>query len=99
MRYISWTWFWYVLIGFLLGGGAVYLWSYLKEKAVKLVWYEWVLFILAGLIFMFLGQTFIGSFEEGESQAAWLSVVFMGVPIIIMMVGAFRSLRTRILKS
>ena len=41
MRYISWTWFLYVVIGFLLGGGAVYLWSYLKEKAVKLVWYEW----------------------------------------------------------
>jgi hypothetical protein len=85
-----------VLIGFLLGGGAVYLWSYLRDKAVKLVWYEWVLFILSGIIFIFLGQTFIGSFGEGEPQAAWLSVVFMGVPIIIMMVGAFRSLRTRL---
>jgi hypothetical protein len=96
MRYISMTWFWYVVIGFLLGGGVVYLWSYLREKAVKLVWYEWVLFILSGFIFIFLGQTFIGSLEEGESQAAWLSVVFMGIPIIIMMVGAFRSLRTRL---
>ena len=99
MRYISWTWFWYVLIGFLLGGGAVYLWVYLRDKAVKLVWYEWVLFVLAGLIFMFLGQTFIGSLEEGQRQAAWLSVVFMGVPIIIMMVGAFRSLGTRLPKA
>lgn len=99
MRYISWTWFWYVVIGFLLGGGAVYLWIYLRDKAIKLVWFEWVLFILAGLIFVFLGQTFIGSLEEGEPQAAWLSVVFMGVPIIIMMVGAFRSLRTRLPKA
>jgi hypothetical protein len=95
MRYISWIWFWYVLIGFLLGGGAVYLWSFLKDKAIKLVWYEWVLFILSGLIFMLLGQTFIGSFEEGEAQAAWMSVIFMGVPIIIMMVFSIRSLLSR----
>ena len=96
MRYISMTWFWYVVIGFLLGGGVVYLWSYLREKAVKLVWFEWVLFILAGFLFIFLGQTFIGSLGEGESQAAWMSVVFMGVPIIIMMFGAFRSLGKRL---
>ena len=96
MRYISWTWFWYVLIGFLLGGGSVYLWSYLKDKAVKLVWHEWVLFILAGIFFVFLGQTFIGSLEEGQPQAAWLSVIFFGVPIIIMVVGAFRSIKPKL---
>ena len=96
MRYVSMTWFWYVVIGFLLGGGVVYLWSYLKDKAVKLVWYEWVLFILAGFLFIFLGQTFIGSFLEGKSQAAWMSVVFIGIPIIIMMFGAFRSLGRRL---
>lgn len=95
MRYISWTWVLYVLIGFLLGGGAVYLWSYLKDKALKLVWYEWILFILAGLAFMLLGQTFIASFQEGEPQAAWMAVVFMGIPLAIMLVGALRSLRTR----
>jgi hypothetical protein len=99
MRYISWVWFWYVLIGFVLGGGAVYLWSYLKKKAAKLVWYEWVLFILAGLSFIFLGQTFIGSLQENESQAAWMSVAFMGIPIIVMMVGALRSLSVRISKA
>ncbi len=95
MRLISWTWFWYMLIGFLLGGGVVYLWSYLKDKAEKLVWYEWVLFILAGLTFVMLGQTFIASLKEGEIQAAWMSVVFLGVPIIIMMVGSMRSLLSR----
>ena len=99
MRYISWTWFLYVLIGFLLGGGAVYLWSYLKDKAAKLVWYEWVLFILSGLVFVLLGQTFIASLQEGEPQAAWMSVLFMGIPIIIMMVGAFRSLGSRLKKA
>lgn len=96
MRYISWTWFLYVLIGFLLGGGTVYLWSYLKDKSEKLVWYEVVLFVLTGLAFVLLGQTFIASFQEGEPQAAWLSVVFMGIPMVIMLVGALRSLQSRI---
>jgi len=99
MRYISWDWFLYVIIGFLLGGGAVYLWSYLKEKAVKLVWYEWILFLLSGFTFVLLGQTFIGSFQEGEPQAAWMSVLFMGIPVLIMMVGALRSLSARLPKA
>lgn len=99
MRYISWTWFWYVLIGYLLGAGSVFLWQFLKKVEIKLVWYEWVLFILSSLAFIFLGQTFIGSYGEGEIQAAWMSVVFFGIPIIIMMVGAFRSLNQRLPKA
>lgn len=98
MSYISWTWIWYVLIGFVVGGASVFLWNFLKEKAITLKWYEWILFILSGLLFIFLGQTFIGSFGEGEAQAAWLSVVFFGIPIIIMMVGAYRSLNQRLSK-
>jgi hypothetical protein len=99
MRYISWDWFLYVLVGFVLGGAVVYLWSYLKEKALKLVWYEWVLFILSGLGFIFLCQTFIGSYQEAEVRAAWMSVAFMGIPVLIMMVGALRSLTARLPKA
>jgi hypothetical protein len=88
-----------VIIGFILGGASVYLWNFLKEKAIQLKWFEWVLFILSSLLFVFLGQTFIGSFGEGEVQAAWLSVVFFGIPIIIMMVGAYRSLYQRLPKA
>jgi hypothetical protein len=88
-----------MLIGFILGGGSVYLWSYLKVKTIKLVWYEWVLFVLTGLAFIFLGQTFIGSFAEGETQAAWMSLAFLGIPMIAMMVGAFRSLDKRLPKA
>jgi hypothetical protein len=96
---VSWQWFWYVLLGFILGGFTVYLWGFLKEKAIKLVWYEWVLVLLSFAVFLLLGQTFIASYGEGQPQAAWMSLVFMGVPIIIMMVGAFRSLRTRLPKA
>lgn len=95
MRIVSWNWFWYVLLGFIMGGGAVYLFTLLKEKCVRLVWYEWGLTLLAFITFMLLGQTFIGSFNEGEPRAAWLSVVFMGLPIVIMAVVTLRSVRAR----
>ncbi|SCX95919.1 hypothetical protein [Desulfoluna spongiiphila] len=95
MRIVSWNWFWYVLLGFIMGGGAVYLVTLLKEKCVRLVWYEWLLTFLSFITFMLLGQTFIGSFNEGEPRAAWLSVVFMGLPIVIMAVVTLRSVRGR----
>jgi uncharacterized membrane protein len=68
----------------------------LKEKAVKMVWYEWVLSVLSLLITIFMGQTFIGSYQEGEPQAAWLSLVFMGIPMIVFAVLTVRSVKSRI---
>jgi hypothetical protein len=96
---MSWVWFLYVVWGFLLGGGSVYLWFTLKEKAIKLVWYEWILIILGAAIYILLGQTFIASFGEGEPQAAWMSLIFMGIPIILIAVGSFRSIESRLEKS
>ena len=95
MKLVSWTWFWYVVVGFIMGGGAVMLWSTLKNASLKLVWYEWVLMILSFIMFMFMSQTFIASFQEYEPLAAWLTVVFMGIPILIMAVVLFRLLNKR----
>lgn len=96
---VSWNWFWYVLLGFITGGGVVYLWVLLKEKTIKLKWYEWVLSVLGFLLFLFLGQTFIASFGEGEPRAAWMSLLFLGLPIVLIAVGTFRSVQSRMLKS
>lgn len=95
MRLISWNWFWYVLLGFIMGGGAFYTYTLLKEKGVRLVWHELTLTVIAFATFMFLGQTFIASFKEGEPRAAWLTIVFMGLPIIVMAVVVLRSVRAR----
>ena len=95
MRLISWIWFWYILVGFLMGGGAVLIWNTLKSINLKMVWYEWILVVLSFLFFMFMSQTFIASFQEHEPRAAWLTLVFMGIPILIMGVVLFRSLSQR----
>jgi hypothetical protein len=95
----SWNWFWYVLVGFILGGGTVYLGSLLRKKTIKLKWYEWILVVLGLLLFLFLGQTFIASFGEGEARAAWMSLLFLGLPIILIAVGTFRLVQVRSQKS
>jgi hypothetical protein len=96
---VSWNWFWYTLVGFLLGGGAVYLGVLLREKNIKLTWYEWILIVLGFVIFLFLGQTFVASFIEGEPRAAWMSLLILGFLLILLAVGAFRSVKTRIAKA
>jgi len=95
---VSWIWFWYMLVGFLLGGGAVYLGMLLKEKTIKLTWYEWILVVLGFVLFLFLGQTFVASFIEGEPRAAWMSLLFLGLPILLIAIGTFRSVKMRISK-
>lgn len=99
MRLVNWIWFWYVLVGFLMGGGAVIIWHFLKKASLKLVWYEWILLILCFVVFMFMAQTFIASFQEYQPQAAWLTLVFMGIPILLMAVGLFRSIKGRHVKN
>jgi hypothetical protein len=95
MRYISWNWFWYVLVGFIMGGGAVYLGVILKEKVIKLKWYEWILVVLGFVLFLFAAQTFIASLGEGAAQAAWLGLLFFGLPIVLIVVGVWRLVQVR----
>ncbi|PKQ64498.1 hypothetical protein BZG02_06740 [Labilibaculum filiforme] len=95
MKLITWNWFWYVLVGFLMGGGAVMIWHILKNMKLKMVWFEWILLILCFFTFMLMSQTFIASFQEYEPRAAWLSLVFMGIPILLMAVVVYRSINKR----
>lgn len=96
MRTVSWIWFWYFLIGFVSGGGFVSLRHHLKKKAIRLAWYEWILCFLAFVFFIVMVQTFIASMIEGEPRAAWMSVVFLGVPMVLIAVGTYRSVHARL---
>ena len=96
MKTVSWIWFWYFLIGFISGGCFVSLRHYLRKKAIRLAWYEWILSLLAFVFFIVMVQTFIASMAEGEHRAAWMSVVFLGVPMVLTAVGTYRSVHARL---
>jgi uncharacterized membrane protein len=98
MRIISWVWFLYFLIGCLTGGFLVAFWNSLKRRSVRLVWYEWILCVVSFMFYILLLQSFIASLAEGEPQAAWMSVVFLGVPVVLIAVATLRSVQTRLKK-
>lgn len=99
MQLVSWNWIWYVLVGIIMGGGAVMIWHALNKISLKLVWFEWILVILSMITFLFMSQTFIASFAEYEPRAAWLTLIFMGIPILLMAVALYRSLNKRYIKN
>ena len=84
MRYVSWEWFWYVVTGFIMGSTSVLMVNKLNAMDITLIWYEWILGGVSLLTFMFMVQTFIASFKEFKPRAAWMTIVFMGVPIILI---------------
>ncbi len=96
MRLVSWTWFLYVMVGFIMGGGVSLIIYMLKQKALKLKWYECAGITFNFILFMFMMQTFIASFAEFAPRAAWLSLIFMGLPIIIISVVVYRSISKRL---
>ena len=96
MRLASWEWFWYVVTGFVMGSASVFIVTKLNAMDIKLLWYEWILGTLFMSIFMFMGQTFIASFKEFEPRAAWMTLVFMGIPNILIGVVLVGSVLSRV---
>ncbi len=96
MRVISWVWFLYVVTGFVMAGGLSFVMYWAKEKGLKISMPEWAGIVTVELMFMFMIQTFIGSIQEYAIQAAWLTIVFMGIPLAMVAVATLRSMQKRI---
>lgn len=93
-----WNWLGWFVFGIVVGGGMMALWFAMKEK-ITFKWYEYLLTALAVLILGFMMQTFWSSFQEFEAQAAWMSLLFMGLPLIIIAVITVRSVQQRLPKA
>ncbi len=96
MRIISWVWFLYVMTGFAMASALACVLYIAKEKAIKISMPEWAGIVTAELMFMFMIQTFIGSIQEYAMQAAWLTIVFMGIPLAMVGVATMRSMQKKI---
>ena len=93
-----WNWLGWYVFGLPLGIGLTILWFKLKDKVTE-KWFEWVLSALTILLLGFTMQSFWGSFAELEPQAAWMSLVFLGVPTIILAVVTTRLVQKRLPKA
>ncbi|OEF98009.1 hypothetical protein [Desulfuribacillus alkaliarsenatis] len=90
--------FWYTILGVIFGAGALWLLNWAKEKEIKIRWYSITLFVLGLFTLLLTIEAYIGNLQEFESRAAGLTLVFMGIPALLL-IGAAVGLTVKNMKS
>ena len=75
--------FWFIT-GIVVGAGGLALIQRTRRPDVLTTWYGWVLGILAAILGLLAIEAFTGSFAEREPTAAWMSLLTMGLPAVIL---------------
>jgi hypothetical protein len=74
----------WLILGLIIGAGAVGLTWYAQARQLQIRWYEWLLGA-AGIILALLAiQNYLASFAELEPQAAPVLMAMFGVPAVIL---------------
>ena len=72
------------LYGLFIGAGGMRLVMWVQQEHVSVSWYAWPLGGIALALGALAGQNFFASFKELEPRAAWMGLLFIGVPAIIL---------------
>jgi hypothetical protein len=62
------------------GGMRIVLWDMAGQ--LNVAWYTWLLLVISVALTALTGQHFFASFKELEPRAAWLGLLFMGIPTV-----------------
>lgn len=81
---------WCFLFGLLVGAGVSALIAWIHARKIRTTWYEWIMGLFSLILILLLVQHFVGSIAEEETRAAWMGVLFLGVPAVILGVLAVR---------
>ena len=81
---------WWFLFGLVLGACVMGLLRWKSAKKISMTWYEWVMGIASLILILLVIQNFVGSLEEEQTRAAWMGVLFLGIPAVILGVLAVR---------
>ncbi len=81
---------WWFLFGLVLGAGILALVLWIRARNIRMTWYEWIMGLAALLLILLILQNFVGSIVEEETRAAWMGVLFLGIPAVILGVLAVR---------
>ena len=54
------------------------------NKKISVRWYEWLIFAIGVSLLIFTTQNFFASFVENESRAAWIFLLVLGLPALII---------------
>lgn len=80
----------FILILVIIGAaaGAVAVWSRSKEIAVK--WYEWLIGAIGLFLLLFALQNLVGTLSELYTQPAWMMLIAIGLPALILLTIAWQ---------
>jgi len=71
-----------------MAGVAVMVWL-LAKKSNLLRWYEWLIGISGYLLALVALQNWAASLQEVEPRAAWILLMIIGIPALILLVIAW----------
>lgn len=75
---------WWFLYGLIVGAGVMRLVLWVQARNIAVDWYVWTMGVLVVVLGALTAQNFFASHRELEPRAAWMGVVFMGVPCLIL---------------
>jgi hypothetical protein len=87
---------WFI-VALIVGAGLATLFMWMRSNGMATKWYDWVIGIVAILLFVFGLQNFIGSGAEAEADAAsmWLWVTIIPSLVLLAIAGQFIWRRNR----
>lgn len=75
----------WLIIALIVGVGLTVLVFWLRNRDIKVKWYEWFIGIIGLLLLLFTIQNYIGAQAELESTAANMFLVVTGLPALILL--------------
>lgn len=80
----------WLIIGLVAGAALLALILWLRNRNIKVTWYEWLIGAIGLLLLLFTIQNFAGSFAEFEPTAAWMFLPVTGLPALILLAVAWQ---------
>ncbi len=74
----------WLILGLILGAGAMGLAWFARARQISIRWFEWVLAAAAVVLALLAIQNYLGSFGDMEPAAALVLLAMFGVPAIIL---------------
>lgn len=86
---------WQVITSLIVGGGIVALALWLRNQSIAVKWHEWLIGVLGLVFLLFALQNFFGSLAELEPSVAWMYMLVMGIPSLILLAVAWQLIMRR----
>jgi len=79
----------FLVIGAIVAAGLFALVLWLRSRDVRLTWYEWLIGAIGLLLLMIGAQHYFGALTENFLYAAWMGLLIIGGPGIILLLVAW----------